>query len=260
MVILISAYLIVGVALFLLQDFFIFQPTKLKPSHKFQFPYPYTEKLLSPEPNIQLSTLLFKTESTTSKGLVIYFHGNADDLRRWGNYAGRFLDNGYDVLMYDYRNFGKSSRSKWREENFYSDAEFVYQEALKQYPENNIILYGFSLGTGIATELASRHRPQKLVLEAPYMSIEHNLGLHLPIYPYEQLLRYHFPTYQRIKQVSCPIYLFHGTNDLIVSYRSSIALEKQLGRPILTTIEGGHHKDLANFPKYHEALSIILKN
>lgn len=273
-----SRLLLTGILLYLLgylliyffHPIILFRNVPLPDSTRFSFPYPCREVNFEPEPGVKLNALFFPTKAVQKRGVVLYFHGNADNLTRWGQYADRFLNRGYDVWMYDYREFGKSRGSTaaqsskqdaFDEDTFYRDAEFMYQHVIKQYPESQVVLYGYSLGTGIATKVAAEHKPRLLLLEAPYYSIPDVWWQRVPIYPYDKLIHYPFATHERITFVSCPMHIFHGTNDEVVPYESSLKLARLLNRDpaeLITTIPGGKHKDLAGFRAYHEGLGVWL--
>jgi uncharacterized protein len=192
--------------------------------------------------------------------LVVYFHGNADDLRRWGKHAIDFTKNDYDILMIDYRQFGKST-GELSEKALHTDARYVYEWAKKRFPENEIILYGRSLGTGISTRLASETNPKMLLLETPYVSLADVSMSYFPLMPYHSILKYQFRTDLCIRQVRCPIHFFHGTKDGVVPYKSSLKLAALLNKKpseILTTIPEGKHKNLGEFREYHRALDSLL--
>ena len=257
---LVVLYLLGYPFIYFLQELFLFRPVALPADFKYHFDEPFEEFDLRPQAGVRLNGLVFKTNAK-HRGVVIYFHGNADNLTRWGKNAARFTRNGYDVWMYDYRRFGKSTGA-WSEQGFYDDAEHVYQQVLKRYPESQVVLYGFSLGTGLATKLAADHQPRLLLLEAPYYSFASLCWMHAPIYPYETMLSYQFKTNERIARVRCPIQLFHGTADGVVKYRSSLMLADVLQKTpaqILTTVPGGKHKNLADFDLYHTELDKFLK-
>ena len=258
--ILLAIYLIGYPLIYFGHPIVLFRNVPLPDFTPFSFVHPFREVNFVPEPDAKLNALFFQTQAVQKRGVVLYFHGNADNLMRWGNYADRFLSRGYDVWMYDYREFGKS-RGKFDEATFYRDAEFMYQQILKQYPENQVILYGFSLGTGLATKVAAEHNPRLLLLEAPYFSIPDVWWQHVPIYPYAWLMRYQFRTDERIIRVRCPMHFFHGTNDGVVPYESSLKLARLLGREpaeLITTILGGEHKNLAESEAYRTALGVWL--
>jgi uncharacterized protein len=244
------------------QEKILFRNTKIDVKYKFQFKGDFEEIWFQPEANVKLNALYFKTDSLKRKGLVLYFHGNADDLRRWGKYAEDFTKNDYDILIMDYRQFGKST-GEMSEKAFHADARYIYEWAKKRFPENEIIIYGRSLGTGIATKLASETNPRMLLLETPYYSLI-DVGMsYLPIIPFDFLLRYKMRTDLCIKQVRCPIHLFHGTKDEIVPYKSSLKLATLLNKKpseILTTIPNGKHKNLGEFREYQMILNSLLGN
>lgn len=242
------------------QEKILFRNTKMEVNYKYQFKGNFEEIWFYPEAHVELNALYFKTESLKRKGLILYFHGNADDLRRWGKYAGDFTKNGYDILIMDYRQFGKST-GELSEKAFHDDARYIYEWAKKHFPEGEIVIYGRSLGTGIATRLASENNPKMLLLETPYYSLI-DVGMsYLPIIPYNLLLRYKMRTDLFIKQVHCPIHLFHGTDDEIIPYKSSLKLVGLLHKKpseILTTIPNGKHKNLGEFQEYHKTLDSLL--
>ncbi len=253
-------YLLGYPLIYLFHPVILFRNVLLNDSARFSFPFSFREVNFEPEPGAKLNALFFPTKATQKRGMVLYFHGNADNLTRWGRYADRFLNRGYDVWMYDYRQFGKS-RGEFDEATFYRDAEFMYQQVLKQYAENQVVLYGYSLGTGLATKLAADHNPRLLLLEAPYFSVPDTWWQHAPIYPYSRLMRYQFHTDERITRVRCPMHFFHGTDDELVPYESSLKLARLLGRDpaeLITTIEDGEHKNLADFQNYQAGLGVWL--
>jgi uncharacterized protein len=253
--------LLIIVAVFF-QEKFLFRNTQIAVDYQYEFKENFEEMWFTPEENVKLNALYFKTDYTKRKGLVVYFHGNADDLRRWGKHAIDFTKNNYDILMIDYRQFGKST-GELSEKALHADARYVYEWAKKRFPENKIIIYGRSLGTGIATKLASENSPKMLLLETPYVSLGDVASSYFPLIPYHSILKYQFRTDLFIKQVRCPIHFFHGTRDAVVPYKSSLKLAALLNRKpseILTTIPGGKHKNLGDFPLYHQALDSLLND
>lgn len=251
--------LLVAIAI-LFQEKLLFRNTKLAIDYPYEFKGNFEEMWFNPEENVKLNALYFKADSTKRKGLIVYFHGNADDLRRWGKHAVDFTRNNYDILMIDYRQFGKST-GELSEKALHSDAAYVYEWAKKRFPENEIILYGRSLGTGIATRLAAENKPKMLLLETPYFNLGDVVNSYFPLIPYNSILKYQFRTDLFIKQVQCPIHFFHGTKDAVVPYKSSLKLAEILNKKpseILTTIPNGGHKNLAEFPEYHTALDSLL--
>jgi len=247
----------VGSILYFLQEKMLFLPTVLEQDYTFEFTQPFEELFLKTDKGAVINAIHFKVEN--SKGVILYFHGNAGDLSRWGLLAEYFVEKQYDVLIIDYRTYGKSI-GKLSEKALYSDAEYCYNYLKERYKEDNIILYGRSLGTGIATYLASKTKPKQLILETPYYSITDVAKSRFPMFPVEQLLKYKLPTHQYIQQVSCPITIFHGTEDLIVPYKSAEKLYKVSPKALTTfiTIEKGAHNNLIEFDLYHSQIKKIL--
>jgi uncharacterized protein len=259
--IVIAAYFLILFVLFLIQRLILLHPKSLNKNHTYKFDTQHHEAFVSPEEGIELNILKFPSiDDTVSKGVLLYLHGNSDNLDRWGKHAKDFTSRGYDVVMYDFRGFGKSN-GRLTEKNLLSDAQFIYDSLKKEYPEDKIIVYGRSLGTGVATKLAADNSPKMLLLETPYYSLPDVAWEHLPIFPYRWISEFKMPTYQWIQQVRCPIHLFHGTDDEIVPYNQSIKLAKILNKEpnqILTTLEGGHHRGLAKFELYQKKLIEML--
>ncbi len=256
-VVLFGLYVMIGSALYFFQEKLMFLPTSLEQDYKYQFDYNFEELFLETEDNVTINALHFKVENP--KGVILYFHGNAGDLSRWGKITEYFVAMEYDVLVMDYRTYGKST-GKLSENALNKDAQFCYDYLLKQYSEKEVTLYGRSLGTGIASYLASKNQPKQLILETPYYSILDVAEHRFPMFPLKKLLKYHFPTFQYLPQTSCPITIIHGTDDSLVPYSSGKKLsELNINNLNFITIEGGGHNNLIEFEGYHKIIKNILK-
>jgi len=255
--VLVALYVLLGVSLYMFQEKLLFLPTVLEQDYEFNFSYNFEEITLKTEDNASLNAIHFKAEK--SKGVILYFHGNAGDLSRWGKITEFFVAKHYDVLVMDYRTYGKSV-GKLSEQAFYNDAELFYNYLKKQYSEEDITLYGRSLGTGLATFLASKHNPKQLILETPYTSIE-DVAIHrFPFFPVKLLLKYKFPSNKFITKVKCPITIFHGTEDAIVPYKFGKALSEISPEEQTTfiTINYGGHNNLISFEEYQKGIDKVL--
>ncbi|RZN82270.1 MAG: alpha/beta hydrolase [Winogradskyella sp.] len=247
----------IGASLYFFQEKLLFLPTKLSQDYQYQFNYPFEELFLKTDEEAVINALHFKAESP--KGVILYFHGNAGDLSRWGKITEYFTAMNYDVLVMDYRTYGKSS-GKLSEKAFYKDAQYCYDYLLKQYSEKDITLYGRSLGTGTASYLASENNPYQLILETPYYSIEDVAKSRFPIFPVKYLLKYKFPTYKYLPKASCNISIIHGTDDTIVPYSSGKKLsELNIENLNFITVPRGSHNNLIEFNEYQNAITNILK-
>ncbi|MFT6841764.1 MAG: fermentation-respiration switch protein FrsA (DUF1100 family) [Psychroserpens sp.] len=255
--ILLILYLMISTLLYFLQEKLLFFPTELAQDYQYQFAYPFEELFLKPSENVSINAIHFKTEHP--KGVILYFHGNAGDLSRWGLISQFFVAKEYDVLIMDYRTYGKS-KGKLSEQAFYEDAQYCYDYLLKQYSESSITIYGRSLGTGISTFLASKNNPKQLVLETPYYSILDVAKNRFPVFPVSSLLKYKFPSNEFILDVKCPITMFHGTDDSVVPYSSAEKLEAVVlkNKAMLITIDSGSHNNLIDFEEYRKGIDSIL--
>lgn len=254
-----SLYVIIFVGLYFLQEKMIFIPELLPQdySYSYSFRNKFEEINLKTEDGAVLNALHFKVKNP--KGVILYFHGNAGDLSRWGSVVQNFVKLQYDVLVMDYRGYGKST-GKLSESALYNDAQLFYDYLLKRYSESEIIVYGRSLGTTFATYVASKNHPKRLFLEAPFYSLSEVAAARFPIYPVNWFLNYYFPTYRYLRDVSCPIIIFHGTDDTVVNYENGEKLSKikTKGKLSLITINEGTHHNLVESKMYKRTLDSIL--
>lgn len=253
---LVLVYIVGFALLYFLQERFIFLDDELPPDHEYSFNASFEEVNIASDGAV-LNALHFKADS--AKGLILYFHGNQGNLTRWGEVVIPFVEMGFDVLIMDYRGFGKS-KGKRTQKTLLSDAELFYDYARKEFEEDRIVIYGRSLGTGLASYLAGNHKPAKLILETPYYSMA-SVGQQLyPIFPVSWAMRFNFKSFEYLKTASCPIYIFHGTEDRVVPYSQGERLFETLppDQSQLITIEGGRHKDLAGFEEYWQELGTLL--
>ncbi len=206
----------------------------------------------------EVNGLWFKANN--SRGVILYFHGNAGSLAGWGYISQDILPLGYDLLITDYRSYGKSS-GKLSPEGLFQDAESWYNFLLDHYDASEIVLYGRSLGTGIATYLASREKANALILETPFYSMSHLAAHHVPWLPHKLILQYDFSSYKYAKEVNCPVLILHGDRDNIVPLKSGEKLATVFNPSQVTfsVIQGGNHNNLSSFEAYHENLERFLK-
>ncbi|WKD85106.1 hypothetical protein KCTC32516_00445 [Polaribacter huanghezhanensis] len=249
----------VSIVLYFFQERFLFHPEKLPEDFIFQYENQKVKEYnLEIKKGVVINGLHFQAEN--SKGVVYYLKGNSKSIKGWGKFAIDFTIHGYDVIMMDYRGFGKST-GKMSQQSMKDDALLVYDKLKEIINEDKIIVYGRSLGTGLATKVASVNNPKMLVLACPYFSMSKNVKRYLPFIPLGLVMRYQIPTYKWIKYVDCPIKIIHGTNDKMIPFKSSLKLSKM--KPSLTRlypIIGGGHKNLHNFESYHSALDEILNS
>ncbi|MGI4867330.1 MAG: alpha/beta hydrolase [Janthinobacterium lividum] len=245
--------------LYFKQELLLFYPQKLPATYQFHFPGEYREYPITAPDGAHLSGLLFQVKAP--KGLVFFLHGNGGSLAGWGGVAATYTHLGYDVFLLDYRGYGKSQGRISSQAQLLGDVEAAYNQLKINYPEQSIVIAGYSVGTGPAAWLAARHRPRLLLLHAPYYSMAdmaaHTIKL-WPILP-GWLLRYPLPTNEFVQQVRAPIVLFHGDHDALIPYTSSARLRALLpGDAQLIGLPGGEHNGLLGHPYYQLIIGQVL--
>lgn len=256
-IVLVVVYAVICAAVYWVQERLLFHPTVLEAG--FVFPFgetPFEERYIEVEQGVKLHALHFKVPEP--KGLVFYVHGNAGSLHDWGTLAGFYQRQGYDLLMFDYRGFGKSQGQIRGEAQFFADAEIMYQVALKEYDESNIVIEGFSIGTATASKLAAEHQPKALVLKAPYYTLGALVKSKVPFLP-SFLLKYPFKTVDYLRQVQCPVTIFHGTADELIPYANSMRLAQALPNVELVTVPDCLHNDVPYTRQYQDRMKVIFE-
>ncbi|WP_036384766.1 alpha/beta hydrolase [Muricauda sp. MAR_2010_75] len=253
----IGLYLLISVLLYFLQDYFLFKPEKLPKDFQFYYDNQEIEEYnVETRDGATINGLRFR--SPNPKGVVFYLKGNSKSIKGWGKFAVDFTRHGYDVIMVDYRGFGKSTGRR-TQKAVKRDMQVIYNKIKEKVDEKYIILYGRSMGSGFAAKLASMNDPRMLILDAPYYSLSKVAKKFIPFMPLSILIKFPMPTYKWLKYVNCPIHIIHGTNDRLIPYKTSVKLSKI--KPELTklyTVIGGGHKDLNNFESYHSMLEEII--
>lgn len=256
--VLLVIYLLTGIALYFLQDFILFHPTPFARNHQYDFSYIHRDINMRYDSETNLNVIEFKTPDSGSRGVVLYFHGNRKNISWYAQYAPNFTRDGYEVWMLDYPGFGKST-GKFSEQRLYDYALQVYKLARIRFKPNHIIIYGKSMGTGIAAELAAVRDCRRLILETPYYSVESIVSHYIPIYPVNQMLHYHMPTYDYLPLVTAPVTIFHGTKDGVIPYPNAERLKPLMkAEDEFVTITDGEHNNLNSFPLFHAKLDSVL--
>jgi uncharacterized protein len=250
-------YILTGLLLYYFQDKILFHPEKLSPDYEFSFNVPFNELNVAVNKEKNLNIIQFTVPDSVCKGVVLYFHGNRKNINRYAPFAENFTRSGYAVWMMDYPGYGKSTGER-TEQILYDDAMRVYQIASKKFSPDSIIIYGKSLGTCIATQLASVKSCKRLILETPYYSIDALAKRYFFIYPVKPMTDYSFPTYKFFRSVNSPVTIFHGTNDGTIPYNHSKRLLKLKPGAELVTLEKGRHNNLHDFPQYQKKIDSLL--
>lgn len=252
----IGIYIIICILLYLNQEKFIFDPSKISKDYKFKYQRPFKEVYFTASDNTKIHGLYFEAENP--KGVVYYLHGNSGNLSEWGDIAGIYLDLGYNILLIDYRGFGKSDGRIENQKHFYEDAQLGYNFLKESYDENEIIMIGYSVGTGTASHLASANNPKLLILQSPYYNLDEIMKIRVPFAP-TFLLKYKFENNLYIPKTKCPVYIFHGQEDYVITYKNSLKLKNILNeKDEFITLKNQGHNGINENPEYLKKLEKIL--
>jgi uncharacterized protein len=189
--------------------------------------------------------------------VVLFFHGNGDFLAgRVDRFRGITSD-GTGLVALSYRGYAGSTGNP-SEQGLLNDAAAAYAFTAERYQPGQIVVWGFSLGTGVAVALSADHPVGKLILEAPYTSIADLAGSLLRVVPVRWLLRDQFRSDQRIARVHVPLLIMHGEKDPAISIRFGEKLFALAHEPkqFVRFPEGGH-ENLDNYGAIETARHFI---
>ena len=232
-----AGYLAVATLAYFFQERLIFHPR----AQASDYVYDWGREVAVPvEGDVALSTVW--VDKPAERGVLLYFHGNVGDNNRGLYQMRRVMELPYDLVFVDYRGFGKSGGAPESDAQLLNDVQAVYDTVAATYPEDQIHLLGYSLGTGMAAYLAAENSPAHLTLVAPYTSLDDmkdQLFWWLP----GGLLKYHLATEDRIADIRCPIDIYHGTADELIPFEMSEALvQLSPKRATLHPLEGVGHR------------------
>ncbi len=251
-------YLLISLLLYRMQEKMIFFPEPLSQDYDFR-PIAGTdfEEIWLPRPDGKVHGLYFPCADR--RGVILYFHGNGGAMPDWVDVAPRFLQRGYDVLIMDYRGYGKS-RGRLSQAALLGDADAACNYLKRRFDPSEMVVYGRSLGSGFAAYVAARHCPRKVLLETPYYSIERVAARRFPWLAIRRLIRYPMPAAAFLQEAQCPVWLIHGTRDSVIPHENSRDLYAEIGpeRCTYTEIPGGTHNDLDTHDLYWKWLDAAL--
>ncbi len=199
-----------------------------------------------------------------AKGVVFFLHGNAGNLQTWFTNADFYRQANFDLFMIDYRGFGKSTGEITSEAQLRADVRMAFDQVASQYAGRKIVVYGRSLGSGLAAGLAAElaqnaklPQPDLTVLVSPYSSM---VALAAEVYPYVPawVLRYPMRTDDAVAQIKSPLLLLHGSDDKLIASQHSAALKARAPKAEMVIIAGADHNNLQTFATYRERFAAAL--
>jgi len=213
--ILVGIYVLACAILYVKQDDIIFRPTPLDDQTSYLWG---KEVYINVDEDTKLHGLYQKAQN--SQGAILYLHGNRGNTRWCQRQAESFDGYGMDVLLIDYRGYGKSDGKIESLDQLESDMDVVYHWLKSKHLDQPIWVAGYSLGSGLASYLANKHRAESLILIAPYISIEALKDDIIPIIP-DFLLKYPLNNTKYLEEYEGSVAIFHGTEDEVIPYEHS---------------------------------------
>lgn len=253
--VLITAYGSFAAVVYFEQDEAIFQGSTLPADHQFGFDIPFEERTISVE-GAELSGIRFTQEEPL--GLIFFLHGNGGNIESWSSGADFYQRVNYDMFMFDYRGYGKSTGSVSSQAQLHDDVQRAWDSVAPLYGGKPIVIYGRSLGAALAAELATHVDAEKVILVSPFKSMVAMAKAQYPLLP-SSLVRYPLKTSEIIGNIQSPVILVHGDRDRLIPLAHSESLLKLANaQSKLLVIAGAGHNDIHQFKSYLEGLTAEL--
>jgi uncharacterized protein len=250
------AYVCGLAVLFLVQRSFLFPVPTLARTAPQQAGFPEAEEHVLATADGE-KVIVWHVPARPGHPVILYFHGNGDFL---AGFFGRFRDliaDGTGVVALSYRGYAGSSGQP-SERGLLQDADAAYAFTTARYGADKIVVWGFSLGTGVAVALAVEQRIGKLILEAPYTSTVDVAASIFWFMPLRLLMRDQFRSDQRIVRVKVPLLIMQGANDPAIPILLGERLFALANEPKqFVRFPGGGHENLGNFGAIETARQFI---
>ena len=239
----------------------VYVPTRTLTQTPADYNLPFERLALTTADNTQIMAWALPQKNKDSAPWLVYFHGNGENVSAYLSFTSRLYAMGVNVLMPEYRGYGESGGEP-SEAGLYEDAQANYDYLIQQgVSPKNIILYGFSLGSGVATDLASRQEVGGLVLEAAFTSLPDAARAIYRVVP-TALMSNRFDSLSKITEVDVPTLFLHSRRDLTVPFSQGQTLFETANEPkTFSEIRGGHVAMLEGTvdPKGIEAIERFLE-
>lgn len=242
-------------ALWLAQERLIFKPVPLAPDARLSDEPDVHERVVE-VPGARLSVLELRRPDP--KGVVFFLHGNSANLREWFIDGGLYRRANLDLVMMDYRGFGKSTGRIDSEAQLHADVEAVWAAVAERYRDKRVVVLGRSLGTGLATAWAARHQPDLTILVSPYLSLQALAAEHYPWVP-AGVVRYPLRSDAAVTRIGKPVLLLHGTQDRLIPPAHSDRLAGLAPDARVVRVPGAAHADVHRFEPYEATVAAALQ-
>lgn len=241
-------------ALWLWQERLLFAPVTLA-AHARLSDEPDVSEAVVEVAGARLSVLALRLPDPD--GVVFFLHGNSGNLKQWFVDVGVYRRANLDLVMFDYRGYGKSSGRIASEAQLHADVEAVWQSVAARYRGKRIVVYGRSLGSGLAAQWAAQHQPALTILVSPYRSMAALAALHYPWVP-GAVLRYPLRSDEAVGRIHERVLLLHGDQDRLIPLAHAQALAARASAGRLVVVAGAGHADVHRFDAYKAAIADAL--
>ena len=225
----ILAYLLVNLFVYFYQRNLLYNPSENNYLND-KINFNYKEIFIETDKNIKLKSWFINKDLKKFK-TVVFFHGNAGNLLNRVHKINELNKLDINILLTSWRGFS-GNKGKPSEKNLYYDAQQIINWLKVQGLDNkDIVLYGESLGTGVATELASKNNFGGIILESPFTSMVDTAKIYYPYLPVNFLLKDRYDSKSKIKDIKTPILIMHGKMDNIVPQQMGLELFEKANNP-----------------------------
>ena len=225
----IIAYLLLLIFIYFYQRNLLYHPSENNyQNDKAQFNY--EEVFIKVDDKIKLKSWIIEKDLKNFKTLV-FFHGNAGDLSNRIYKLNELNKLEINILIISWRGFSGNEGFP-TEQNLYKDAEAAIKWLNSKEVENNkIILFGESLGTGVAVEIGKKNIFNSMILESPFTSMENAAKIYYPYLPVRLLLKDRYDSISKIQKIKTPVLIMHGKKDDIVPFSMGEELFEKANNP-----------------------------
>ena len=237
------------------QERLLFQPQTLPTDHRYAVAADVHETWVD-VPGARLNALHLQLPHPD--GIVFFLHGNGGSLDNWFVNTDYYRRLNFDLFMIDYRGYGKSSGRIASQTQLQADVRAAWDAVAPRYAGLRRVIYGRSLGTGLAASLAADVHPELTALVSPYFSMVDLAREHYPWVP-AAVLRYPLRSDLEVPRIRGPLLLVHGGRDTLIAPTHSQRLRDLAPDSRLLIVPEAAHNDIHEFAGYLDGLAAAIK-